>query len=76
VISKWEAIQGGYPDAKDVCSQFQEVGAALLDQNEALEEFLSGESKSLEKIHAKRAVTRKLLVALTGADGEDVKGFP
>jgi hypothetical protein len=76
VISKWEAIQGAYPDAKDVCSQFKKVGAALLDQNEALGEFLSGESKNLEKVHARRAVTRKLLVALTGADGEDVKGFP
>ena len=51
---------------------------ALLAQNEALEEFLSGESKNLEKVHAKRAVTRKLLVALTGKDenDDDVKGFP
>jgi hypothetical protein len=78
VISKWEAIPGAYPDAKDVCSQFKEIATALIDQNEALEEFLSGDSKNLDNVHAKRAVTRKLLVALTGKeDGDDdVKGFP
>ena len=78
LIPKWEAIQSAYPDAKDICAQFKDLATALLAQNEALEEFLSGESKNLEKVHAKRAVTRKLLVALTGKDenDDDVKGFP
>lgn len=78
VISKWEAIPGAYPDAKEVCSQFKEIATALIDQNEALEEFLSGGSKNLDKVHTKRAATRKLLVTLTGNDegDEDVKGIP
>jgi len=76
VIPKWAAIQSVYPEEKDICSQFEEIATALLAQNEALEEFLSGESRNLEKVHAKRAVTRKLLVALTGKDEDDAKGFP
>jgi hypothetical protein len=54
----------------------KEIATALLAQNETLEEFLSGDSKNLEKVQAKRAVARKLLVALTGQDEDDVKGFP
>jgi hypothetical protein len=37
--------------------------------------LLSGDSENLVKLHAKRAVTRKLLVTLTGKNEDDVKAF-
>jgi hypothetical protein len=76
LIPKWEAIQSAYPEEKDICSQLKEIAAALLAQNEALEKFLSGESKDMENVRAKRAANRKLLAALTGKDEDDVKGLP
>ena len=76
LVAKWEAIRSADLglDLDKMCSQVKEIAAALLAQNEALNEYLADESRNLEKVRAKRAVSRKLLIALSTKD--DIKGFP
>ena len=74
LIAKWDAIQTADLGLEKMCSPFKEAAHALLAKNEALNEYLSDESQNLEKVHAKRAVSRKLLIALSTKD--DIKGFP
>jgi hypothetical protein len=76
LVAKWEAIRTADlgRDLDKLGSQVKETAAALLAQNEALNEYLADESKNLEKVRAKRAVSRKLLIAFSTKD--DIKGFP
>jgi hypothetical protein len=76
LVARWEAIRTADlgRDLDKLGSQSKEIAAALLAQNQALNEYLADESQNLEPVRAKRAVSRKLLIALSTKN--DIKGLP